>query len=374
MNILFPIGFLYPAENGGPALTIYWITQEMYKRGIDFSLISTTQYTNDKVISNRWINTEYGKVIYLKTTRPSISLKFILFTIFNIKRFDIVVLTSIFAFSSLIFTLTCLFKNKKVILSPRGELDEKALVYNSFMKKLVLKIYKIIPTENIVFHATSQKEKYFIQRGIPNKINIVIIPNFIRIPELLIHNINDNYYFLFLGRFHEKKAIENLILALTLSKTFRDSKFKLKLAGNYQTPYGLKIQKYASELGLDKKVEFIGEQKGPDKEILYASAYCTVVPSHTENFCNVILESLCQGTPVIASNGTPWESLNENKIGYWMSNDSETIAKYIDIMISLDSNEYLKMRNEARKYAEKHFDIKVGVDEWITLFKNVLSR
>src|SRR5262249_10922099 len=51
-----------------------------------------------------------------------------------------------------------------------------------------------------------------------------------------------------------------------------------------------------------------------------------VVPSFTENFCNVIAESLARGVPVIASKGTPWQRVNEIGCGLWVDNDPESLA------------------------------------------------
>lgn len=58
--------------------------------------------------------------------------------------------------------------------------------------------------------------------------------------------------------------------------------------------------------------------------------------SHSENFGNVIiLESLSQGTPVVASKGTPWEELNINNAGYWIDNSPDNIGQTIDKLISM---------------------------------------
>ena len=53
------------------------------------------------------------------------------------------------------------------------------------------------------------------------------------------------------------------------------------------------------------------------------------MPSHNENFGNVVVESLSQGTPVIASTGTPWKILEKYHAGYWIKNNPENIAKKI---------------------------------------------
>ena len=72
--------------------------------------------------------------------------------------------------------------------------------------------------------------------------------------------------------------------------------------------------------------------EGEEKYKLYANAYFSILVSHSENFGNVVIEALSQGTPVIASKGTPWEQLAE-KAGFWIDNDENSIACCIDISI-----------------------------------------
>lgn len=117
-------------------------------------------------------------------------------------------------------------------------------------------------------------------------------------------------------------------------------------------------------LSLENKIEFVGELFGEDKEAIYANAFCTIVPSHTENFCNVVIESLSQNTPVIASKGTPWAILNEMKIGYWVDNSSDSLAKTIDSFLLLNVDDYNLMRISSRKFIELNYDICKGVYIW----------
>jgi glycosyltransferase involved in cell wall biosynthesis len=178
---------------------------------------------------------------------------------------------------------------------------------------------------------------------------------------------------LFIGRFHPKKAIENLIIALSISKNFKDSNFILKLAGNHDNEYGSYIKKLVIDYKLDSKVEFLGEIKDYYKQKLYANAYFTIVPSHTENFCNVVIESLSQGTPVISSFGTPWEELEIHKVGFWIDNQPKIIAEYIDITINFKFNQYIEYRNKALNFVLENYEINKGVNNWLKTFKSILG-
>lgn len=370
MNVLFPIGYIYPAENGGPALTIYWLAKALNINKINVSIISTSKYTNNKVLTDIWLNTNYGNVIYLKTGNPNYSLKFIHFTLKRMKMFDIVIITSVFAPSSIIFSLYAIITKKKIIISPRGELDSQALVYKTFLKSIILKIYNSLSNKFLVFHVTSNFEKLFLKKVFNDKFKVVLIPNYLNLPILINYNPEINY-FLYVGRFHPKKAIENLVIALSLSKIFKESNFIIKLAGDYRNEYGKTIIKLINDLDLNNKVFLIGEINNTDKEFIYANAYFTIVPSHTENFCNVVIESLSQSTPVIASKGTPWQELNDHKIGKWVDNTPRSLSTAIDEVIQIEKQEYLDMRKRSRHFIKKNYDIEKKVFNWINLFKEI---
>jgi glycosyltransferase involved in cell wall biosynthesis len=80
-------------------------------------------------------------------------------------------------------------------------------------------------------------------------------------------------------------------------------------------------------LGLEENVFFAGQVEGEDKLRLIQESICLILPSKSENFGNVVLESLMMGTPVIASKGTPWEALQQRNIGFWIDADPVEIAE-----------------------------------------------
>ena len=372
MNVLFPIGYIYPAENGGPALTIYWLAKALIKNNINVSIISTDNFTNNKIIPDTWLDTTFGKVIYLKTGDPNYSIRFILYTLRRIKKYDIIIITSVFAPSSIFFSLFAMIFKKKIIVSPRGELDSQALVYKTGFKRMILKIYNSLSEKYLTFHVTSNLEMSFLRKVIHNKFNVVLIPNYLNLPISIRHNPEKNYL-LFVGRFHAKKAIENLILALSYSSIFKNSDFIFKLAGDYKNEYGSMILRLINDLNLQNKIFLIGEIKNMEKELIYTNAFFTIVPSHTENFCNVVIESLSHSTPVIASKGTPWKEISDNYIGKWVNNDPESLSKAIDEVIQMEKKEYLEMRKRSRIFIENNYDIEIGVLKWNELFNRILN-
>ncbi len=126
----------------------------------------------------------------------------------------------------------------------------------------------------------------------------------------------------------------------------------------------------AKSLRISKKILFTGKVDGVDKERLLSSSYALILPSFSENFGAVVAESLAQGTPCIASKGTPWEILEDFKAGLHVPNDPLSLSKAIDALIMIDQNEYLQMRENARYLAEEVLDIDINTDKWINLINS----
>jgi len=374
MKILFPIGAFYPAQSGGPNNTIAWITEALTNNNIDVFIVTTDLdiLSNHKIIFNKWISSELGKIIYCKTLVHYLPFKLIYESVCKFKHVDIIHLTGVFYPPSLIlYLINKIFFKKKIVWSPRGELAEEALIYSSFIKKIYLFIINFFINDKFFFHTTS-KEETFITKERFNHNRIIQIPNYLK-PTKSVKRSSKKSYLLFIGRISPKKAIENLIEALNISKFFKEKEMKLIIAGNYHNKYGDSLKKLCLKLCLDKNIDFIGHVEGKQKDILYANAFFTIMPSHNENFGNVVVESLSQSTPVIASTGTPWEILEVNNAGYWISNEPKVIAEKIDYVLCMTNNKYLSMRANSYKLMNEDFNIKHNIKNWIK-FYNTLNK
>src|SRR5690606_29399736 len=113
---------------------------------------------------------------------------------------------------------------------------------------------------------------------------------------------------------------------------------------------------------------------GSAKEQLLANAYFLVLPSHTENFGNVVIESLGQATPVIASQNTPWQDLEIYDCGYWVENSIENLARAFDMATNLTTSDYHIHRINAIKFVEKYYNIDIQTQNWIEDYTKLLTK
>jgi glycosyltransferase involved in cell wall biosynthesis len=133
---------------------------------------------------------------------------------------------------------------------------------------------------------------------LPNGVDVrrfsVAVP---RPPEL--HSaVEPGRYLLFLGRLDRRKGVDLLLTAFARNAAAHD--VQLVVAG--RGPELAALQAQAVELGLDRRVCFLGAVEGPTKTYLLQNTLCTLLVSRTwEAFPLVLLESYAAGRPVIAT-------------------------------------------------------------------------
>lgn len=368
MRILFTIMNFPPSAFGGQASCMYPVIKELSKTNFDISVL-TTNYKIPPEISIRtdnWINFEGIRIIYIRThIHYSLSLKYLYTGFKEIKKTDQIHLNGFFYFPNIIFLILGLALKKRIIISPHGELFSPALKSKYWKKKPYLWIMRFL-AKSADFIATSTDEAKQIRRYYP-KAYISIVPNFIELkPQLSAKRLNQ---FIFLGRISKIKRIENLIIACSLSKYFISHNFIFLFAG----PTEKQFYKYESQLRelvrqhkLDKNICFLGEIHSPKKEVLLAESKAMFIVSDSENFGNVVIESLSQGTPVVASKGTPWISLIENNSGFWINNSPESIADAMDEIVLMSADSIAVMSQNAIAHSKEFIKEKI-LPQWFDI-------
>ncbi len=116
------------------------------------------------------------------------------------------------------------------------------------------------------------------------------------------------------GRLHPVKGLEYLLEALSIVD---DHKVKLAIVGDTtRNPnYTKKLFNLAKKLGLSNRVDFVGEVGNVYSLIqLYKEADIFILPSVWETSPHALMEAMCIGLPIIASNVGGISELIENEI------------------------------------------------------------
>lgn len=107
--------------------------------------------------------------------------------------------------------------------------------------------------------------------------------------------IEKKEYLLCVGRLEKQKGFHYAIEGFaSVAKEFPNLRLKIVGQGSLEK----ELKQCAMDLGVEEKVDFVGFQA--DMIPLYINAKATVLTSLYEGFPNVLLESICLGTPVVA--------------------------------------------------------------------------
>ena len=373
MKILFPIGSFYPAQAGGPNNTIYWLAKRLVSAGNRVEIVTTNKGIKEehKIALDKSIDLDGIKARYCSTRFHQLPFSMIVHSSRAMKNADIVQLNSVFYIPSIIIAFIARLKGKKVIWSSRGELIGGAMEFRSFRKKVRLYFIKAIINKNFTFHGTSADELVSIQDHL--KKDAIMVPNYMEMPAKEEEELQKQ--FLFIGRIHPIKALDNLIKGVAKSKLMKASGYKMIIHG-YEDKAGYlqELQDLIKALGVEGQVEFRAPISSTKKLQEYAKSRFTFLVSKSENFGNTILESLSQGTPVVASKGTPWGELPKIQAGFWIEHSEEEIARCIDEILSMDESTYLGFRKNAFSYAHNEFDIDQKYLIWIENYQRFLNQ
>ena len=360
MNIVNIIPSYHPFPKGGSAYSQYQLNTSL----IADNRIIVFTYHNKK--ETKYLNKNH--IVHFGSFRTFL----FSFEMFKaIKNSDIIHLSSLFFSLNFLVFIACKILRKPIIISPRGELFEAALKRRKKIKYLFLFLLLKIKSNQIFFHSTSDSERKTIELNI-NKYKFYnkVIPNSIELTTPL--KINKKSQILFLGRINPIKSIESIINVMP------NLDCKLIILGeallDYEVNYKKELMKLIAQLGISEKVVFMGHLEGYKKNAILSESKVLILPSKSENFGNVVLESLIQGTPVIASLNTPWHELDERGCGFQIDTyNNLLLCSKIDYFINMDKkmlNEYSK---KAYIYAEQ-FSNKEISPKWLSYYTRICKK
>ncbi len=386
MKLLYVLGSYYPAQSGGPNNTIHWQAKYLSKNGLEVTVASLKSgLTKDGVENyNIKLNTENDvegvKAYYFDYLKNRyLSYKFYIWMILNLKRFEFVQLTSYFFPVTWFAAFLCNIYKIPFSLAPRGELETNALKYSGSVKKFFSKTLLTFLYKKARFILiTSDQEREFSEKYFHHDMRFEHIPNYIDLSsniKLTDDEVDNKKNILYLGRIHPKKGIENLIKAyFKLSHELTD-RHSLLIAGSGDLKYEreLKALAYCDERYKDK-IFFLGHKQGAEKEKLYKECKVFVLPSYSENFGNVVLESLSFSTPVISSKFAPWEELDKEECGFWVENSPCEIMNKLETILRMSALDYRKYSTNSFYFVYEKYDSSQNIGSLIATYSSYSKK
>ncbi len=246
-------------------------------------------------------------------------------------------------------------RGKPYVITPHGMLYPAALRRSYWKKWPLLKLcFEHDIRKASCLHVTCRQEMEYV-RAFGYRGPVAIIPNPMVMPTLstMGRSPEARRAFGFLGRLHPIKKLRTFFYADVLLAD-RKRECKLWIMGGGQPEYEDFLRKEVERLGLEN-VKFLGFVNGQEKYERLAQLSALFVPSDFENFGMIVTEALAVGTPVMASLGTPWELLNEERCGWWLDRSSENIAGVMRQVLDMPQGELDGMGERGKEMVRRRF-------------------
>jgi glycosyltransferase involved in cell wall biosynthesis len=286
------------------------------------------------------------------------------------RDFDVVHLHSVFLWPTMAGAAAARSAGVPYVISPRGMLVPELIRRRSRLIKTSW--IRFVERRNFrraaAIHFTSRREWDDAERLTIPLPSPFIVANGIDLEELRVAESRSDYV-LFLGRINWKKGLERLIEALA-----GVPKVRAIVAGNDEEHYTAQLEALAERFGVLERIEFAGPVSGPAKRDLLANAAVLVLPSHNENFGNVVIEAMGSGVPVIV---TPEVGLSDAVLGAGAglitSGEPEELARSIHDVVS---NPALARELGARGRAlvEREYTWPVIAAQMVRAYESVIGK
>lgn len=261
---------------------------------------------------------------------------------------------------------------RPLVISPHGMLEPWALSHKRFKKCIAMSLYqRRVLNSAMAFHACSHQEALNI-RKLGFRQPIAVIPNGVEMPHLTSKVVrkDEKKRALFLSRINPKKGLPMLLEAW---KRIAPSDWTLVLAGNDDSNHLQLLERKIKDLNIQDQVGIAGPLFGSDKESAFVSADLFILPSYSENFGIVVTEALSYGVPVLTTTGCPWEELQSENCGWWVSPTPAGIEDGLRRAFNTTCNERHLMGIRGRDLVQRNYLWPAIADKMHTFYRWLLD-
>ena len=262
------------------------------------------------------------------------------------------------------------------IMTPRGALEPWCLEQKKWKKKIAMMLYQKNDLQKAAAILTTADMEARHLRELGLKAPLAVIPNGIDVteyqcrPEDSLPSVKKQI--VFLSRINQKKGIEILINVWEKMKPDYPD-WNVVIAGNGEESYIEQLNGVIATKGLSDVVKIIPPIFGEAKHQLYMESSLFVLPTYSENFGMVIAEALACGVPVVTTNGTPWQELNSEGIGWCVDLSEGNIEKAIREALSMPAEQLFAMGQKGSKHVNANYLYTSVAQKNIELYKWIIE-
>lgn len=306
MRILHVVPSYLPAVRyGGPIVSVHALCAALVRRGHEVEVFTTnvdgdgvSDVPVNKPVFLDGVKVNYFPVSNLRRLYHSPTMASALST--EVQRFELLHLHSVFLWPTWAAARAARKAGIPYVVSPRGMLVKDLIQSRSRWLKTTW--IALIEKKNLRhaagIHSTSKIETEEMQAlGLGMQPLPFEIPNGVDLPELNRRkNIADDAkpFVLALGRISWKKQLE-----LSMQAIAKVPGLNFVIAGPDDENLMPALKRKADELGIADRVSFVGNVSGVEKDEILQQALALMITSISENFGNVVLESMAAARPVL---------------------------------------------------------------------------
>jgi glycosyltransferase involved in cell wall biosynthesis len=362
---------------GGPTMSVAALSEQLAAAGIITQAYATTANGKEelpvspgKTVAVDGVSVTYFKRITGDHTHFSPALICRLWK--EAKNFDLVHIHAWWNTVSIFSCMVALMRGVPVILSPRGTLSGYSFRNrNGSVKWLIHQLLSKPLLKRCHFHATSQQEADAISESF-KPLSITVIANFVAVPAVPSTKPQQKsvkFRLAFLSRIEEKKGLDLLINSLPLLNI----PYTLTIAGDGRKEYIEELKELSIANGTDPNVNWIGFL-GNEKFEFLAGQDLLVLPSHNENFANVVVEALAEGTPVLVSDFVGLSDyVKKKEFGWTCPLNAAAIAQTVN-MIAKQQKKLELIRSSAPAEVRADFGAETLLGHYIEMYQNIIAK
>lgn len=251
-------------------------------------------------------------------------------------------------------------------------------IRQNWITYLVKKLYSFaLKNSHKIFFQNKEDQDLFIRDGIVNEVFTDVLPgsgidlNFF-IPTPLPNEKRMN--FLLIARMLWDKGIGEFVSAARiLRRKGVEAQFSLLGFVDIENPSAIS-RKEIEDWSNEGVIDFLGESDDVRDQI--TKAHCVVLPSYREGTPRSLLEAAAMGRPIIAADSAGCSDVVDDKENGYLCRlkDSEDLAKKMENILNLSSEELENMGNKSREKVENEYDEKIVINKYLESIRQILKK
>lgn len=359
---------------GGPIQSIATLTRQL-GNDIDFKIITTDRdFKSDKayenISTNAWTTFEGRTVFYVSP--ENMNAEFIL-NLIQSTAHDTIYLNSLFSKHFAVNPLRWKQQGKlksQIVLAPRGMLRDGALAVKPLKKQLFLLYAKLSGLfKNIHWQSTSSEETKEIKKRIRANVVITEVSNFPSVANKIsaLEKEQGKLRLCFIARILD---IKNLNFAIDVLKEIKTTHIVFDVYGPKEDlDYWQLCEQNAKLLPNNIEFKYHGILTPSQIGETISKYHALFLPTRTENFGHIIVETLQNARPVVISDQTPWQHLEKENVGFDISlNDKSKFIDAVHKLSSMNQSQFDAMSKNCLSFIQAKLNLEEIKATYLKLF------